>query len=215
MAHIHSKTPLAKLVNDRLSELGISLTDLVQRVGFANQAKGLRRFDEFMATGQVTTHLLKGLPDLLGLDAAQVEGAAAATRQQIADREEATARERFHPHILVLAKREDGNHIPAFMQAWFWGNKVMGLPDGFDSWASSKQVGEAARIVCRHFVESGGEQDIWGTITGYRLQRTFDHAVVLNTDGTIREGFNRDGEPPATILTIKGKRIPVGLFGAG
>jgi len=214
MAHIHPKTPLSRLINARMAELGINRVELMNRIGYANPAKGLRRFDEFLATGQQTTHLLKGLPDLLGMDAAEVDGAAATTRQQIADAEEGAARKRFRPHIVVLAKREDGKHFPAFMQAWFGGNKVMSLPDGFDSWSSSKQVSQAARIVRRHFVESGGELGSWGTITGYRLQKTFDHAVVLNTDGTIRDGFNRDGEPPPPMMTIKGKRIPVGVFGA-
>ena len=211
----NTKYPIGRIVAKRADELGINRVELVKLLGYANTDKGLRRFDKFIATGRITTHLLKGLPDVLGLDTVDVETASATTRQQIADREEATVRERFRPHILVLAKREDGKHIPAFMQAWFWENRVIELPNDFDSWSSSKQVGQAARIVRRHFGENGGEQGIWGTITGYRLQLTFDHAVVLNTDGTIREGFNRDGELPPTMLTIKGKRIPVGLFGRG
>jgi len=156
MAHTQPHTPLSKLINARLSELSISRTELMKRLGYANPASGLRRFDEFIATGQVTTHLLKGLPDVLGLDAANLDAAAAATRQQIADAEEAATRERFRPHILVLTARQDGKHIPAFMQAWFWGIKVLGLQDGFDSWASSKQVGQAAHIVRQHYRETGG-----------------------------------------------------------
>lgn len=215
VARINPQTPLARLINDRLSDLGTSRVELVQRLGFVNRSKGLRRLDVFIATGQHTSHRLKGLADVLGLNTTQVDAIAASTRQQIADAEEAAARERFRPHILVLTERQDGKRVPFFVQAFFCGKKVMGLPDGFDSWSSSKQVSQAARIVRRQFVESGGEQGIWGTIKGYRLQRTFDHAVVLNTDGTIREGFNRDGELPLTMLTIKGRRIPVGLFGAG
>ena len=68
---------LADLINARLSDLGISRTELTQRLGFANQSKGLRRFDEFMDTGRRSSHLLKALPDALGLDTAQVETTAA------------------------------------------------------------------------------------------------------------------------------------------
>ena len=212
MTRINPKTPLSDLINARLSELSISHTELVQRLGFANQSKGLRRFDQFMTTGRRPSHLLKTLPEVLGLDTAQVEAAAAATRQQIADADEAAARERFHSHIVVLTGRQDGKHIPAFVQAFMWGNKVMGLPNDFDGMTSSQQVRQAARVVRKHFRESGGELAAWGVITGYRLQLTYVHAVLLNVNGTLREGFNRDQEPPAPEIQIKGKRLPVGAF---
>ena len=108
MGHVQPQTPLANLVNHRLSDMGLTRTVLVQRLGYANTDKGLRRFDEFIATGRITTHLLKGLPDLLGLDAANLDAAAAATRQQIEDAQDAAARERFRPHVLVQAERRDG-----------------------------------------------------------------------------------------------------------
>ena len=75
MAYIQSKTPLANLVNARMTELGINRTDLVERMVFANQAKGLRRLNSYLDTGQVTTHVLKGLPDVLGLNAANLDAA--------------------------------------------------------------------------------------------------------------------------------------------
>ena len=201
---------LADLINARLSHLGISRTELTQRLGFANQSKGLRRFDEFMDTGRRSSHLLKALPEVLGLNTAQVEAAAAATRQQIADAVEAAARERFRPHILVLTN--GGVRMPFFVQAFAWGGKVLGLPDEFVDLSLARQVRQAAKIVRRHFGENGGKLNASGDITGYRLQRTFDHAVVLNTDGTIREGFNRDPEPPPPELQVKGKRVPVRAF---
>ena len=43
MAQIQTKTPLANLVNDRLSNLGLTHTDLVERMGFSSLDKGLRR----------------------------------------------------------------------------------------------------------------------------------------------------------------------------
>lgn len=215
MARSQPKSPLAELVGDRMAELKISRVELMKRLGYANPSKGLRRFDEFMATGQSTSHLLKTLPELLGLANIDVEDAAAITRQQIADTEEAAAREQFRPHILVLASWPDGKRFPFFIQAFAYGQKVLHMADGFDKLSSARQVRQVARIVRQHFRENGGKLGVWGTITGYRLQITYDHSVVLNTDGTIREGFNRDQEPPPPMLTIKGKRIPVGVFGVG
>ena len=89
---------------------------------------------------------------------------------------------------------------------------MLRLPDKFDRLSSAQQVRQAARIVRRHFRKKGGELGPWGTITGYRLQLTLDHAVVLITDGTVREGFIRAPEPPAPEIRIKGTRAPVGAF---
>ena len=80
MTRFHPQTPLSDLINDRLSELRISRTDVVERMGFANQSKGLRRLDDYLATGQPTSHLLKALPQVLGLNAAEVDAAAAPPR---------------------------------------------------------------------------------------------------------------------------------------
>ena len=109
-------------------------------------------------------------------------------------------------------RREDGKRIPIFVQAWIWKDKVIGLPDEYSGLSSTQQVNQAARIVRRYFGETRGQLGIWGTITGYRLQRTYDHAVMLNTDGNVREGFNRDAEPQPPELRIGGKQLPVGLF---
>ena len=201
---------LADLIHNRMIDLGMSRADLTKRMGFANQSKGLRRLDDYLATGQCPSTLLKALPNVLGLNAAEVDAAAAATRQQIADTEEAAARERFRPHIVAIT--EGGRQMPLFVQAFAWGQKVLGLPDEFDRLSSAQQVRQASRIVRRHFRKKGGELGTWGTITGYRLRLTLDHAVVLNTDGTIREGFIRAPEPPAPEIRIKGTRVPVGAF---
>ena len=98
---------LADLIHNRMIDLGMSRADLTKRMGFANQSKGLRRLDAFLATSHDTSHLLQALPNVLGLDAANLDAAAAATRQQIVETEEAVARERFAPHILVLTRWPD------------------------------------------------------------------------------------------------------------
>ena len=216
MPRTYPQNPLARLINTRMAEVGISRVDLMKRLGYANPSRGLRRFDDFLTTGRITTHLLKNLPEVLGMDAAEVEAEAATTRQQIANAEETAARERFRPYILVLTELPPGIRFPAFAQMFAWGQKVVGLPGEFDQLSSSQQVKQAARIVRHHFGENGGELcAVWGTITGYRLQRTYDHAVILNTDGTIQEGFDRTREPPAPGILIGGKKVPMGMFGEG
>lgn len=205
------KTPVAMLIIPRMAALGIGRTEIVKHLGWSNQTKGLRHFDVLLATGKLNSHLLKGLPGVLGLNAGDVEDAAAASRQQIEEAEESQARKRFHPHIVILTKSKV--RMPFFVQAFAWNEKVLALSEDFDLLSLSRQVSQASRIVLRNFRKNRGDLGTWGSITGYRLQRAFDHAVVLNTDGTIREGFNRDPESPPPELGVKGSALPPQLFG--
>ncbi len=59
---------LADLFHGRMIDLEISRTDLIERMGFANQSKGLRRLDDYLASGQCPSNLLKALPNVLGLE---------------------------------------------------------------------------------------------------------------------------------------------------
>ena len=65
------KTPVAMLIISRMADLGIGRTEIVSRLGWSNQTKGLRHFDVFLATGELTSHLLKGLPGVWYTDAAK------------------------------------------------------------------------------------------------------------------------------------------------
>ena len=132
-----------------------------------------------------------------------MNAAAATTRQQIAEAGIVAAREHFRPHILSLT---------FFIQAVAWHQKVMPLPNEIARLSSSRQVRQVAGIVQVHFREHQGRLGAWGTITGYRLHLTYDHAVVLSVDGTVREGFLRRPESPAPEVQIKEKRVPVGVF---
>ena len=181
-------------------------------MGAAQLPKKTRRRLSGQGTGQEDSHLLQALPKALGLDAAKLEEAAVATRQQVADAEEATARERFQPHIQVLASWPNGKRMPFFIQAFALDQKVLPLPDGFDRLSSSRQVRQVAGIVRAHFREHQGKLGRGGKITGYRVQFTYNHAVVLNIDGTIREGFQRRPETPAPELRVGGKRVPAVVF---
>ena len=47
---------LATLVHARMRKLGLARTERVHRLGWAKTNSGLRRFDEFIATGQAKSH---------------------------------------------------------------------------------------------------------------------------------------------------------------
>lgn len=203
----NTKYPIGRLVAKQGGELSIDRNELMKRLGYLNPTKGLRHFDLFLTTGKYTSHLQNNLPEVLGVPTAIVEEAVSTTRQQIEKAQESTAREKFSPHILVLTK---GERLPFFIQAFIWGERLLDLPKTFHQLSLSQQVHQVAGIARRHFHGHRGKLEAWGIITGYRLQSTCDHAVILNTDGTILEGFNRDGETSKPELRVKGKRVSVG-----
>ena len=65
--------PLRSLVNDELSKHGISRVELVRRLGYRNENKGLRRFDDLLENLWGNEDLIFRIQDVLGIAADLME----------------------------------------------------------------------------------------------------------------------------------------------
>lgn len=205
------KYPIGKLIRERMKALGIVKAGLVSRLGYGNLARGLRRLDAALRDGEAGPHMLERLPAALEVSRAEVAEAHAATQPAIALDRETARRASFHPHIEIGTETKPG--IPAFIQAWFWGNhKRISLPGAFEKLSSREAIRRGGTLVKAHFRENGGEVLVFGKITGYVLRHTFDHAIHLNTRGDVIEPFMRDKQLDPPAMTIGGRKISTGIF---
>ncbi len=75
-------TPIAALITSRCRELGFGRGELVQRAGYRNVAKGIRRLDALLAGDfETTQRLIDGLAVALILPADAIYLAIEATRR--------------------------------------------------------------------------------------------------------------------------------------
>lgn len=98
-------TAINQLINNRIEELGISYADLVERAGYTNKAKGLRRLDElFNSNFESARGLIERLPVALELPRDDISQAIETTKRTIAELVEAEWRAAFKPNARILTE---------------------------------------------------------------------------------------------------------------
>jgi len=91
-----SSLTVADLVAQRMKECGISRSQLVQALGYANVAKGLRRLDVFLKTlDSPSDGFVTSLLEVLVIDWSEYRGAQAASRDALKN----DAALSFRPHL--------------------------------------------------------------------------------------------------------------------
>src|SRR6266508_4456089 len=89
---------LAKLVEERRGQLGLTAPDLIRRAGYQNTAKGLRRLQALMKGNfESSRGLIARLPEALNLAPETITQAIEETRRQIREEEEGAYRASFKP----------------------------------------------------------------------------------------------------------------------
>lgn len=93
---------LSELIRTKCTELGITDRELVERAGYRNIAKGLRRLADVRAgRGLNKPGLVARLPEGLGVPPDVVAAALQATRDAIWAENDRAYRESFRPHALI------------------------------------------------------------------------------------------------------------------
>lgn len=107
-----SALPIASLIEQRTSVLGLTRAELVQRLGYRNISKGLRSL-ECVCNGDLNRYpdLLRALPGALEISRQETDDAVRdtlATLQAVYDEEmkiaDASYRLTFRPHAVILAR---------------------------------------------------------------------------------------------------------------
>src|SRR3984893_9075380 len=126
-----SDLAIAALIQSRMTELGLSRSELVKRLGYKNLAKGIRRID-VLCDGDIegTKQFLDVLPQALETSAENVKRALDQTVRELesAERQEAEAREKiwrenFCPHAIILTERSVPS--PIFVAAMIGVEKLL------------------------------------------------------------------------------------------
>jgi hypothetical protein len=98
--------PIASLILDRANDLMIGPKEIVLKCGYKNLSKGLRRFQELLKGDMDSSKcILEKLPMVLNLDSDILERAVKESLSQIQGQVEASYRESFKPHAIIVCER--------------------------------------------------------------------------------------------------------------
>ena len=106
---------IARLIRERMRDLGITRGGLVRRMGYCNIAKGCRRIDQVChgqveMAGKLRDALVRGLE----VDIEVVDKAIEGTRTEMIAAEDKAYRESFKPHAVILTERKIPSQITIY-----------------------------------------------------------------------------------------------------
>jgi hypothetical protein len=200
--------PIEKLIIERCRELGLCRRELVERCGYKNISKGLRRLDQVYAGDlEKTVSLLRGLPSALDLSPDIVQQAIDETIRQIAAEADARYRASFEPHGYLLGTSDWPSQIFIF-----------GITGGPERWLKIpldlsqpplSYAPQALAVVRRTpFVK------FFGATTGFIVNYTPDHAVRFDVEGRSVETLTRAHRPGEVTLYLSGRPFPLRVLGS-
>ena len=184
--------PLATLITDRLSQLGINTHGLAARLGYVNTNKGVRRLTSLM-DGQLAGHdqILSGLASALGVPSTEVAHAVRTTCEMLeqnsrraVEAAEKTYRARFVPHAVILTER----HIPAQIALCAFTRGERALHVDLDlSQPQVSYVRQTMAEINRRTDHSRREIAFFGPVRQFAVNYAWCRAVRFDLDGRALE----------------------------
>jgi len=174
------RNALEQLLHDRITARGLSRGQLGQRLSPRNPSKALRRLDAFVGDGrQRDGDLSARLASALGVPISAINEAAKATRDAIETQAEAEYRARFQPHAIWTTERTRPSSIAiaGFISAP--ARRLLQFPEDLPR-------DEYIAYCLAHAPEG---VPLFGSVTGFIINYTPDHAVQYDLDGQALETF--------------------------
>ena len=191
MSQGSSDYPISRLIARIITDSGLCRSEFVHAIGYKNDAKGLRRLDEWLENGSGDKGCLQRIIDTFHPDPAELENALIET-ERIHQREhdeamreiEERERRRFKPFVWVHTV--DGAH--SFLRAVAERQvKVLRLPEAFKDLSEPARLEAVQHRVREHYQKTGGKYIGFGEILRYRYATDFDHSIVLDINGNVVE----------------------------
>src|SRR6516164_4846516 len=188
------KYPLGLFVLDRARALGMSRTELVQRLAYRDVGNGHKALSELLTTGKIPPLIAQHLADALQVDEKLVVTVVSATARQQRDEasqrtlaRETAYRTAFQPHLRCETERAIPE--PLFVAALLTSARLRLVPVCSETWqVSADERDRQLKVAIReHYREHRGHVPSFGAIVGYTAVvmagYRFDFGLPYDLDG--------------------------------
>jgi hypothetical protein len=206
-----SNLVIANLIRSRMTELGLSPSELVKRLGYKNIAKGIRRIDA-LCDGDIggSKQFLDMLPQALETSAETVKIALDETVRELelAEKQEAEARdkiwrENFCPHAIILTERTVPS--PIFVAAMIGVEKLLRI---------EIDATQGPVSFVRQMLDRLPERvPAFGRTVGFVINYSPDQAVRFDRNGQPIAILDEAVRPGTAVLRLGGRPIPAEALG--
>ncbi len=212
---------ISRLITEVISTSKERKREAVIKLGYRNLNKGYRRLNTLIETGECPMPLRNKLPKALNIEKELIDQAFMRTAQEKAKEAELARQKReeyerrvFKPHLWIQHEIER----PTGIKFWcivFGGIdmlKVVKLPEYINdlSWITQQRIVRAR--IKKHLRESKGECSVFGKVTGYVYQQTYDDSIEFSVDGKLLGKKYPKPQKPEIVVEAGNKKIKDGVL---
>ena len=172
------------VIREERLNLGITEKQLVEKLGYSNTNKGIRRLNHFIQTGECREkRFIENLVKFLRISPPVLKNAIDSVKEKILEKRERLERESFKPHIEM---KMDEIPRPIFLAALvpkFW---KIPVPPDIQDLGYEEELQKVREIYKKHWKQyngvfpGGSAQYI-----GFRYYRSYDESILFDNDGGI------------------------------
>lgn len=200
-----------------MREKGLKRSEVVQRLGYTNVAKGCRRLDQLLHNLEYNRTIMNNLHVALGVTRQEVQEKLEETAREIEQerlQEEERERRVFVPYLFCQTERRIPSPIFVCAILNAVSMKYVYLPPDYNQRSDSEQEEIRRALIAEKLGKNDGRIPSFGKITCFTLRRAYDDSEeereVYDLEGNLMprppEGTRKITRGNAT-LTVKGKDI--------
>lgn len=175
---------LNSIFNAALLERGISKKQFIEKVGYLNTNKGIRRLVYFLETGKLQEdRIFEGMIGLLKIAPPVLQKAIQNTQKLLLIENLRNNKKNFRPYIEVELDRIPR---PIFVAALAPGLWHIDVPEEIQRLEDAEELGEVVRLFKKHFDKHKG--NLPGTqaiFEGFRYHRSVKETLIFDKNGEI------------------------------
>ncbi len=199
---------LQQLVNQKIRKKGLSRLQLVSALGYTNISKGCRRLDTYLTSlHPPSEEFLINFLAVLDINVLEFNKAVFCTESKANRAADRDAKERFHPHMILLVKMDIS---PLFVRGILY-NKycTQRFPEHIQTLPFNEEIEfvvSAYRERYDNFISNIGQRMASQCVDrGFRYYRHYDSYLDFNADGALVS--IRAVEPAPEVKQPLGNRV--------
>lgn len=190
------------LINSKIKNKGFSRSELARSLGYTNISKGLRKFDNFINTGNEKPDFINNLLNILEINMFDYEKAVVIDE---IDREN-SERQRFVPYIDIIIVK---GGMPIVSFAMLRAQCIVKINEMLNTLPADEEISKVIQIYSEYLKSS----TILSMMThGFRYQRTYDECWIFNQDCHLIERKFGHMSPCKVEISVGGRVIPSSLL---
>ena len=201
-----------QLIENYLSQNKLRKIDLIRRMNYKNEARGLRRLQELTETGKYSKKFIADLAEAMNIEQDVLKSALERDEKRQKELAEAEARRRFRPHIYLLNEKARPSSLLPLMVLGMDYYKRIDLPEDIEQLPLWEQIEKVKEIFTAYLREKGNEYSPFGKIRGFRYYYQFDEYAEFTIEGEIKGYYSGSSIQGQIITNIGGKKIEGGLL---